>query len=104
MRASGAALPICSLLALASSGACAHSGAHAHGEQQQPSFATAKLLAPALRRLSVGSIRPAGWLKDELTLQAQGISGQLPYFWHYLNSTVWLDPAAKDPYGRAGGS
>ena len=62
------------------------------------------LLAPALRRLGVGSIRPAGWLKDELTLQAQGISGQLPYFWHYLNSTEWLDPAARDPYGRAGGS
>ena len=46
----------------------------------------------------------SSWLKDELTLQAQGISGQLPYFWHYLNSTEWLDPAARDPYGRAGGS
>ena len=94
-----------SLLALTASGAFAHSGAHPlHGAQQQPSFATAKLLAPALRRLGVGSIRPAGWLKDELTLQAQGISGQLPYFWHYLNSTEWLDPAARDPYGRARGS
>ncbi len=106
MRACAAALSAMSALALAlaSSGAFAHSAMHDHGEQQPPSFGSAKLLSPVLRRLNVGCVQPAGWLKDELTLQAQGISGQLPYFWHYLNSTEWLDQAAKDPYGRAGGS
>jgi len=77
-------------------------GHHAHDEQPQ-TFTVAKLLAPALARLPVGAVKPAGWLKDELTLQAKGISGQLPFFWHYLNSTEWLSPD-KDPYGREGGS
>ena len=71
-----------SLLAFASSGSFAHNVLHGHSAQQQSSFTTDKLLSPALHRLSVGRIRPAGWLKDELMLQAQGISGQLPYFWH----------------------
>ena len=49
------------------------------------------LLDPALRRLPTGSIRPTGWLLDELTLQAKGISGQLPYFWRYFNASVWVN-------------
>ena len=81
--------------------ALAHSGRHSPKEPQH--FTVNKLLAPVLQRLPVGGVIPAGWLKDELALQAKGISGQLPYFWHYLNSTEWLSPD-KDPYGRAGGS
>jgi hypothetical protein len=44
-----------------------------------------------------------GWLLDELNLQAKGISGQLPFFWHYLNWTDWMG-TGKDPYGREGGA
>ena len=40
-----------------------------------------QLRPPALRRLVVGATRPKGWLMDEMTLQAKGITGQLPYFW-----------------------
>jgi len=61
------------------------------------------LRAPALSRLAVGATKPQGWLRDELELQAAGITGLLPYFWHYLNSTAWMG-VTKDPYGRAGGS
>ena len=56
-------------------------------------------LLKALYRLPTGATKPAGWLRDELTLQAKGISGQLPYFWHYLNWTTWMG-TAKDPYGE----
>ena len=58
---------------------------------------------PALTRLGAGSIKPLGWLLDELNLQAKGISGQLPFFWHYLNWTDWMG-TGKDPYGREGGA
>ena len=41
------------------------------------------LRSPALLRLPVGATKPAGWLRDELQLQAKGISGQLPMFWPF---------------------
>eukprot|EP00729_Bicosta_minor_P012193 gene12193-34477_t len=62
-----------------------------------------RLRDPVLHRLQTGATKPTGWLKDELTLQAKGISGQLPYFWHYLNWTTWMDSPGKDPAGREGG-
>jgi hypothetical protein len=48
------------------------------------------LRPPALQRLDVGAIKPLGWLKDELSLQAKGLSGQLPYFWGYFNNSAWM--------------
>ena len=53
--------------------ALAHSGRHSPKEPQH--FTVNKLLAPVLQRLPVGGVIPAGWLKDELALQAKGISG-----------------------------
>jgi hypothetical protein len=66
------------------------------------------LRPPLLRRLPTGATRPlpGRWLHDELSLQASGLSGQLPYFWHYLNHSTWTGVAQEshDPYGREGGS
>jgi hypothetical protein len=93
-------LLVCGLVLL--TGASAH-GAHDSGSEL--SAAAASLRPPALRRLDTGATKPLGWLKDELTLQAKGLSGQLPYFWHYLNYSTWTgDAHEKDPYGREGGS
>jgi len=39
------------------------------------------LLDAALRPLPLGAIRPAGWLKDQLRVQAEGLSGHLDEFW-----------------------
>ena len=81
--------------------------AHSHTFHTPPR----ELKAPVLQRLAVGATKPMGWLLDELTLQAKGLSGQLPYFWHYLNYSTWTGlsnradaPRGKDPYGREGGS
>ena len=46
----------------------------------------AALLAPKLQRMRVGETKPMGWLKDELTLQARGLTSQLPYFWPHILS------------------
>jgi hypothetical protein len=58
----------------------------------------AKLLRPpALQRLPTGATKPLGWLKDELALQARGLSGQLPYFWLYFNQSAWMGEKGRDP-------
>jgi hypothetical protein len=60
-----------------------------------------KLRPPALQRLDTGATKPQGWLKDELLLQAKGLSGQLPYFWGYFNSSAWMkDPVPKSSGGK----
>jgi hypothetical protein len=62
------------------------------------------LRSPALLRLPVGATKPAGWLRDELQLQAKGISGQLPMFWPFFNASNWVTsepgmaPAQYIPY------
>jgi hypothetical protein len=56
-----------------------------------------KLLPPKLTRMDVGVTKPEGWLKDELTLQARGLSGQLPTFWNYFNDSKWLGTKGSEP-------
>lgn len=58
--------------------------------QLQCISATRTLSPFHLQRLPVGAIRPRGWLEDELTLQARGISGELPHFWSYINGSNWV--------------
>ena len=43
--------------------------------------APAKLAPTALGLLPLGQIRPAGWLKRQLRIQADGLSGHLDEFW-----------------------
>ena len=50
------------------------------------------LRPPSLTRLATGATKPTGWLMDELTLQATGLSGALPNFWVYFNQSTWLHP------------
>ena len=53
-----------------------------------------QMLAPqALVRPPVGASKPLGWLKNELELQAAGLTGQLPHFWPYINDSSWVGGA-----------
>jgi hypothetical protein len=56
--------------------------------------------APGLRPMAfeplpLGSIRPAGWLKDQLRLQASGLSGHLDEFWPDIKKSAWLGGDAE---------
>ena len=49
------------------------------------------LAASAFYRLPLTSVKPAGWLKDQLRIQAEGITGHLGEFWPNVGSnSAWL--------------
>jgi len=43
----------------------------------------------------MGSIRPAGWLRDQLRTQASGLSGYLDEFWPDVRDSGWIGGAAE---------
>ena len=51
----------------------------------------APLAASAFYPLPLTSVRPAGWLRDQLRIQAEGITGQLGDFWPDVGpNSAWL--------------
>ncbi len=55
---------------------------------------------PALRDsvfalLPLGSIKPSGWLKDQLRIQADGLSGHLDEFWPDIKNSAWFGGTAE---------
>ena len=54
------------------------------------------LQAAAFTLLPLGAIQPRGWLKDQLRLQADGLSGHLDEFWPDLGpENMWLGGGAE---------
>ena len=49
-----------------------------------------KLEAPTFRPLPLGSVRPAGWLRNQLCTQADGLSGHLDEFWPDIQGSRWF--------------
>jgi len=46
--------------------------------------------APALAPLPLGATRPLGWLRDQLRIQADGLSGHLDEFWPSVAQSKWI--------------
>ena len=53
------------------------------------------LLDKALQPLPVGSIRPTGWLYNQLRIQADGLSGHLDEFWPDIAHSQWIGGEAE---------
>jgi len=61
-----------------------------------PAPAPASALSPqAFTPLPLGAIRPAGWLKAQLELQAKGLSGHLDEFWPDVKESAWVGGKAE---------
>ena len=53
------------------------------------------MLDSTLEPLPLGSIKPAGWLKDQLRIQADGLSGHLDEFWPDIKNSAWFGGSAE---------
>ena len=55
-----------------------------------------------MQPLSLGSIRPKGWLLNQLRIQADGLSGHLDEFWPDIKDSAWFggdaDKWERTPY------
>lgn len=47
--------------------------------------------------LNVGELQPAGWLHNQLELQADGLSGYLALFWPDIANSTWIGGQTTDP-------
>src|SRR6478752_941076 len=55
-----------------------------------------KRLAPlAAQPLPLGAIKPAGWLRRQLQIQAAGLGGHLDEFWPDVKDSAWIGGTAE---------
>jgi hypothetical protein len=60
-----------------------------------PPNASVSLRSTAFEPLPLGSIQPAGWLRDQLRIQAKGLSGHLDEFWPDIQDSAWFGGKAE---------
>ena len=53
------------------------------------------LRANTFEPLPLGSIKPSGWLKDQLGIQAAGLGGHLDEFWPDIKDSAWFGGKAE---------
>jgi len=54
-----------------------------------------ELKDPAFRQLPLGSIRPEGYLREQLRIQADGLTGHLDEFWPDIRNSGWTGGDAE---------
>jgi len=65
------------------------------GANEAPESPAPALRSPAFVPLPLGSIKPAGWLKDQIRIQAAGLSGHLDEFWPDIKESAWFGGKAE---------
>ena len=50
---------------------------------------------PAVVELPLGEVKPTGWLKGQLQIQADGLSGHLDEFWPDIKDSSWIGGKAE---------
>ncbi|MDX2154178.1 MAG: glycoside hydrolase family 127 protein [Bryobacteraceae bacterium] len=75
------ALPLCAVLVITAPAAAADQAAVKNRSPLPPN---------AFYPLPLTSVKPKGWLKRQLEIQAQGLSGHLDEFWPSLVGSAWL--------------
>ena len=53
------------------------------------------LQQPSFRPYPINAIRPLGWLRQQLRIQADGLSGHLDQFWPDIRDSAWIGGAAE---------
>ncbi|MEW6235470.1 MAG: beta-L-arabinofuranosidase domain-containing protein [Candidatus Omnitrophota bacterium] len=72
----------------------------AYGENQVPAVAKEPTLQTHFTLLPLGSVKPKGWLKDQLTVQSNGLTGHLDEFWPSLAKTAWKGMEGGEAWER----
>ena len=54
-----------------------------------------RLAARALEPLPLGAVLPRGWLRDQLQVQAEGLTGHLDEFWPSVADSRWIGGASE---------
>lgn len=68
---------------------------HRRAVQQENEKPITSLVPLAFQPLPLGSVKPAGWLLEQLKLQAGGLTGHLDEFWPDVKDSGWIGGKAE---------
>ena len=62
----------------------------------QESMLNSKSVSPMkFQHLPLGTIKPLGWMNDQMNLMADGLAGHQKDFYHYVNDSGWLGGSSE---------
>ena len=67
-----------------------HSSVELTGSENKSPAANVSLVPFTLQPLPLGSIKPLGWINDQLTLMSDGLAGHQYDFYHIVKHSPWL--------------
>ncbi|KAI1142865.1 hypothetical protein F5Y05DRAFT_366465 [Hypoxylon sp. FL0543] len=53
------------------------------------------LVQPVHQSFPLGTIKPRGWFKDQLTLEADGLAGNLYDFYRFVHDSMWIGGSSE---------
>lgn len=59
-------------------------------KESRQSAERSSLVQPVYKPFTLGSIKPSGWMKDQLELEAAGLAGNMFDFYRFVDDSRWL--------------